>query len=406
MIRIRMYNVGFGDCILVTVDQPDAPWRMLVDCGVHASGVSAHSIASVVEAIITEVTTDGAPHLDLIVATHRHRDHVSGFADPRWAAVTVGEVWLPWTEDPADEHATALRLTQQTAARGITSALATTSLPSGIMEAAMNSLTNEAAMVTLQSGFAGAPPRRYLPINGAALPAPARPPGLTAGLIHILGPSHDPAVLRHMEPPASETYRSIVPTAIDSDSIPVVARPTPFPAALTLTQAEYESQYSILAKALPKATRGRIINIGATGERDLLATIAGLDNAINNTSLIITLEVGDDVLLLPGDAQWGPWQATLGNADTLALINRTTFYKVSHHGSYNGTPKSLVTKLDRKIAAGISVNRVTQWPKIPERALVDQLNRQMTIFQTNKPPPPNTNISQASDGSWIELALD
>ena len=162
---------------------------------------------------------------------------------------------------------------------------------------------------------------------------------------------------------------------------------------------------ALLAKALSQTTRGRIINVGDTGEQDLLATIAGLDNAINNTSLIFTLEVGDDVLLLPGDAQWGPWQAILGNADTVALINRATFYKVSHHGSYNRTPKSLVAKLDRKITAGISVNRVTQWPNIPERALVNQLNRQMTIFQTNKPPPANTNISQAPDGSWIELAL-
>jgi predicted acylesterase/phospholipase RssA len=91
------------------------------------------------------------------------------------------------------------------------------------------------------------------------------------------------------------------------------------------------------------------------------------------TILVSTLKVGDDVLFLPGDAQWGPWQAILGNAHTVALINRTTFYKV-------------------KITAGISVNPVTQWPNIPERALVNQLNRQMTIFQASKPPPANTNI--------------
>jgi hypothetical protein len=160
--------------------------------------------------------------------------------------------------------------------------------------------------------------------------SPARPPGLTAGLIHVLGPSHDPAVLRQMKPPASESYRSIVPAAIGEGGFPVAARPAPFSAALTLTQAEYENQYPILAKALSQTTRGRIINVGDTGEQDLLATIAGLDNAINNTSLIFTLEVGDDVLLLPGDAQWGPWQAILGNADTVALINRATFYKDRH----------------------------------------------------------------------------
>lgn len=29
MIRVHMHNVGFGDCILITVDQPGVPWRML-----------------------------------------------------------------------------------------------------------------------------------------------------------------------------------------------------------------------------------------------------------------------------------------------------------------------------------------------------------------------------------------
>ena len=52
MITVRMYNVGFGDAILITVDQPGGPWRMLVDCGVHPSGVSDHSMAGIVGQII------------------------------------------------------------------------------------------------------------------------------------------------------------------------------------------------------------------------------------------------------------------------------------------------------------------------------------------------------------------
>jgi hypothetical protein len=209
-----------------------------------------------------------------------------------------------------------------------------------------------------------------------------------------------------MEPPAAESYRGIATAAIGASGFPAIPRRAPFPAALTLTQAQYKKQYPVLAQALSKNALGQIVNVGRTGDEDLLATIAGLDNAINNTSLILTLEVGDDVLLLPGDAQWGPWQAILNNAETMALINRTTFYKVSHHGSHNGTPKSLLAKLDRQSIAGISVHHVPQWPLIPERALVNELNRQMTVFQTNKQPPTNANISQASDGSWIELALD
>jgi beta-lactamase superfamily II metal-dependent hydrolase len=401
-----MYNVGFGDCILVTVSQPDAPWRMLVDCGVHPSGVSSHSIASVVEAIITDVTTNGTPHIDLVIATHRHRDHVSGFADARWAAVTVGEVWLPWTEDPNDQHATALRLAQESAAREINSALAATSPPLAIMEAALNSLTNEAAMITLQAGFAGSPTRRYLPADGVALPAPARPRGLTAGLIHVLGPSHDLAVLRQMEPPASESYRRLVRAVMLTERFPDASLPAPFPTALMLNQAQYAHYYPVLGKALPNSIRGRIINASDTVDQDRLATLASLDNAVNNTSLILALEVGDNVLLLPGDAQWGPWRAILGNADAVALVNRTTFYKVSHHGSHNGTPKSLVATLGRTATAGISVHPVRLWPRIPERTLVDRLSRQMTILQTNKSAPSAANISQGRDRSWIELTLD
>ena len=405
MIRVRMYNVGFGDCILVTVDQPAGPWRMLIDCGVHPAGVSVHSIASIVGAVITDVTTGGA-HLNLVVATHRHRDHVSGFADPRWAAVTVDEVWLPWTENPADDGATALRFAQETAARGIHAALAAIAPAPAIMQAAANSLTNEAAMATLQSGFAGPTARRYLPVGGLALPTIAHPPGLTAGLAHVLGPSHDPAVLRHMDPPGSESYRSFALASIPAKDAPAAARPSPFPAALAMTETQYKNQYRDLWDAVPASTRNRIVNANSTGNQDPLAAIAGLDNAINNTSLILSLEVGDHVLLFPGDAQWGPWQAILGSADATALVDRTTFYKVSHHGSYNGTPKSLVARLDRPITAGISVHPVPQWPNIPESALVDHLSQQMTVFQTSKPAPAKPDILQAADGSWTELALD
>jgi glyoxylase-like metal-dependent hydrolase (beta-lactamase superfamily II) len=42
----------------------------------------------VVRQIIAEVTDqDGTPRIDVVVATHRHRDHVSGFADLQWSGV-------------------------------------------------------------------------------------------------------------------------------------------------------------------------------------------------------------------------------------------------------------------------------------------------------------------------------
>ena len=62
-------------------------------------------MATIVDRIIEDVTDeDGVPRIDVVVATHRHKDHVSGFGNAKWNSVEVKEVWMPWTEDPTDEE--------------------------------------------------------------------------------------------------------------------------------------------------------------------------------------------------------------------------------------------------------------------------------------------------------------
>src|SRR6266511_3208677 len=103
-VNVRMYNVGFGDAFLVELPAgDDRPFRVLVDCGAHAAGYPADGWRpeDVVDQIISDISAGGAePHLDVVVATHRHQDHVSGFRSAAWRQVSVDEVWLPWTEDP------------------------------------------------------------------------------------------------------------------------------------------------------------------------------------------------------------------------------------------------------------------------------------------------------------------
>lgn len=78
-----------------------------------------------------------------------------------------------------------------------------------------------------------------------------------------------------------------------------------------------------------------------------------LDGAINNTSLVLAIEIADSgkVLLFPGDAQVGSWlswhdhewevpdDASGQTVDITDLFKRTVLYKVSHHGSHNATIK-------------------------------------------------------------------
>jgi beta-lactamase superfamily II metal-dependent hydrolase len=75
-----------------------------------------------------------------------------------------------------------------------------------------------------------------------------------------------------------------------------------------------------------------------------------LNSHINNTSLALAIEfgAGGKVMLLPGDAEYGSWESWHlirkwekagrdGKSLVEDLLNRTVFYKVSHHLSYNGT---------------------------------------------------------------------
>ena len=50
--------------------------------------------------------TGGAP-LDVVVGTHQHNDHVSGFVhcEDAFKAIGVSQVWLSWLDDPSDAQA-------------------------------------------------------------------------------------------------------------------------------------------------------------------------------------------------------------------------------------------------------------------------------------------------------------
>ena len=85
--------------------------------------------------------------------------------------------------------------------------------------------------------------------------------------------------------------------------------------------------------------------LGSAGQLAL-----ALDNATNNTSLALAIELIDSgkVLLFPADAQvgnWLSWHSLRWEEDNRTvtatdLLARTRFYKVGHHGSHNATLKA------------------------------------------------------------------
>src|SRR6476620_8117093 len=103
-VTIRHYCQGIGDCHLMKFRKDDgADFWMLIDCGIHSSITGGtEKIAAIVDdiALVTK-------RLDIIVLTHEHWDHVSGFllAESKFKDFEVGEVWMAWSENPDDPQA-------------------------------------------------------------------------------------------------------------------------------------------------------------------------------------------------------------------------------------------------------------------------------------------------------------
>lgn len=397
-VTIRMYNVGLGDCFLLTFPAPGRDRKVLIDCGVHSSGPGPRKIDEVASRIVEDVRENGKARIDVVIATHRHQDHVSGFESDVWDEVEVDEVWLPWTEDPTDPEAREIRETQSKKAKKIAAALRLMGASDTLIEMADNSMTNAVAMATLHHGFKGKPKRRFLPVKTRSRHSMhiAALPGVT---IHTMGPSRDRNAIRDMNPPKGESYlrlagragdpsgagapfpeRWIVsksgeefPAWLDAQLAPPVKR-SPVPGTLHATDSAFLHRW-LSTLGMDSADFAKI---DAVAREDALALVVALDAAVNGTSLMLMFEIGRAFLLFPGDAQWGTWNAAIADPEWNELLTKTTFYKVGHHGSHNSTPMSFVTSIlpeePHGLTAMVCTRPTTKFKEIPRLPLLKALS--------------------------------
>src|SRR6266702_3650849 len=106
-VTIRMYNVGFGDCFLLTFQYANEERHMLIDYG--STAAPKNTTGKYMLEVANDIKGICKGKLDILVATHRHRDHISGFAtDGDGSGKVIAElepthVIQPWTEDPNAE---------------------------------------------------------------------------------------------------------------------------------------------------------------------------------------------------------------------------------------------------------------------------------------------------------------
>ena len=117
--------------------------------------------------------------------------------------------------------------------------------------------------------------------------------------------------------------------------------------------------------------------------------VRSLDNALNNTSVILLFKIGKKALLFSGDAQLENWEYALKDKKIRKEFKNVSLYKVGHHGSNNATPKSLwalFSKRSMKKSRLISLLFTTKGyhSKVPRKSLVNALDSETTLENTQK----------------------
>lgn len=399
-VRVRMYQVGFGDCFLVSFEYP-APVggrtarHILFDLG---STRAAHDSTFTMETVAKLIKEHTQGQLDVLVITHRHKDHIGGFGIAGCGSI-IEElkpklVLRPWTEDPelgADARGPALAGTS----RGFVAALAEAQTAVGdlnfekgrrgalgaLAAATDDQLPNQDALdrlVRMSEDGRG----RYLHA-GKTIGVGTVIPGLK---VTVLGP------------PTVEQHPEVAGQASSDPEYWMFRLGRSLQAAATIT-APAAARRTGTATIPPGPVRWLVEHLKPQRTSSVARLVTSLDDAMNNTSLILLLEVGELSLLFPGDAQIENWNYTLGrlatNPELTEKLTNIDLYKVGHHGSRNATPRSLhhlwtqrpgKPQLTALMSTRSGVHGKKKETAVPRETLVEALKQVATLYSTDELP--------------------
>ncbi|HYR29829.1 MAG TPA: MBL fold metallo-hydrolase, partial [Thermoanaerobaculia bacterium] len=420
-VEIRSYNVGFGDCFLMTfLYAGDQKKHVLIDFGSTSPPADDPDLTDAAAGI----ERDCGGELHAVVATHRHKDHIGGFAT-NTKGTAAGDVIRkladkgkalviqPWTEDPdaptdftggtpgkkgggAGKGVTkALYLSQLEHMHRFAEAVAKESqrlMKVSDMDAAVGEPMFRAEVAgterepgddnieeirkdTVATDIAGTNASKSL-IKHLAFIGEDNVKNLKAVKnLQAMGSRHEylsfgektkledvlPGVKVHvLGPPTIDQYDKIQKQrSADPDEFWMLRKKmwqsrNEFwqMQAANATRTVREATGAIFpkykrAKDIPRSSRWFVRRLRGARAKQLLELVLVMDQAMNNTSVILLFEVGGKKLLFPGDAQIENWEYALEHPDEKTrarirkLLSDVDFYKVGHHGSRNATPKTL-----------------------------------------------------------------
>ena len=460
-VSVRMYNPGFGDCLLLAFRGNDGQARyMLIDCGVHHQYPDRQQRLQQVAADIAAATNH---HLHLVVATHEHTDHLSGFNYARGVSDTIDmdDLWMAWTEDPNDTVAQQLKNRSKKAAQALTAVVHRLDSHKDLLGVALRGVL-EFEYAEKKSGTL-----EYLRNKSKKKLERSedyRRPGEVLTLpevegvkIYVLGPPRDNKEYLNIVDDEGQLYPELralkgwddfafavlgagAGEPSDEATRALEQIDSPFDPTLIITpeNAEVDEDFGEFFrssygfnKTEKEGPEWRRIECDWLGTAEQLAL--KLNNYTNNTSLVLAIELTETqprkVLLFAADAQAGNWLswrelfwrgAGEDGRDLRVedLLRRTVFYKVGHHGSRNATlsEKGLELMASPDLAAMIPVDERWAYARKPQpwqhpaRTLLSKLTarakgrilRSDKIPKGDQPPPKPDGIAAAEWNAFVQ----
>lgn len=334
-LLVRAFDVGLGDCIYCRIPKAHEDGRdfhILVDCGTLSTTKNLATALDKLKPLLPLI--DGKRHVDLMVVTHEHKDHMTGFGLKIWDDLSFGAIWMNAAMDPDHPEAKKAKKLHSFAAAAMAQAVRLNlALGPQLSELANALALNQDAMKNLRETL----PKRCK-IKPTYVHADSKKQDLALPLkgatISVLGPERD-IDYYYLGDPGDPSMRSGLRSAlslIDSGLPPVAAAVPAADDVATPTNLDPGDFRQLRSRMLSSAL-----------------AFADLDGKVcNNTSVVLLIEWKGKRLLFVGDAEWDPgyqegskancaWN-TMWNLRKKQLNGPLAFLKIGHHGSTNATP--------------------------------------------------------------------
>jgi L-ascorbate metabolism protein UlaG (beta-lactamase superfamily) len=405
---IFSYQVGFGDCFLLRFVYPRGMFKhVLIDFGTTGlpEDIADNRMVEIANDIAEKCGESG---LDAVIATHRHADHISGFATKTNGkgpgdiirALEPKVVIQPWTEDPAAatnatvptalshpslrSHALSLNTMHTTAANMLQQLEGRHRFSPAVEERIRfigeDNLANKSAVKNLATMGSKKPVYTY---HGGPTGLGQILPGVVT---HVLGPPtlKQTDTIRKQRSRDPEEFWHFQAQRLSESTRRQETEDVLFPGFETTSGSK-----------LPMSVRWFSHRLREARGDQMLQLVRILDKQMNNTSLILLFQTARKKLLFPGDAQLENWQYALSRKGIENLLADVDLYKVGHHGSLNATPKSMWKMLEKK-GPKTAKNRLktilstmenkhgssASNTEVPRRSLVNALKASSDLYST------------------------